>query len=376
MTRVPLVDLAAQERAVADDVLTAVANVAREGRFVLGPRVEAFERWLAEACRSTHAVGVASGTDAIELSLRALGVGAGHAVVTPAFSFVAAAEAIAASGARPVFCDIDSVTMSATGPTVREAIERARVAGLCVRAIVPVHLFGLCAPLGELSSIARHERFVLVEDAAQAMGARDQAGRAAGGVGDAGCFSFFPTKNLGAWGDAGAVVTSDDAVATRLRRLRAHGAVAPYVHAEPGRNSRLDALQAAVLLAKARHLGDWQRSRARIGERYVRELTAFPLVLPRVPDPPAVHAWHAFVVRVPKGRDALSVRLRERGVETRVYYPIPLHRQECFRGLEEPELPYAEEACRTALAIPMFPTMTDEQQTWVIAQIAEFFGGR
>ncbi|MGA7123245.1 MAG: DegT/DnrJ/EryC1/StrS family aminotransferase [Polyangiaceae bacterium] len=376
MKRVPLVGLAAQEATVAEEVLAAVADVARDGRFVLGPRVEAFERWLAEACGGGHAVGVASGTDAIELSLRALGVGAGDSVVTPAFSFVAAAEAIAATGARPVFCDVDPVSMNATAGTVKQAIDRARAAGLRVRAIVPVHLFGLCAPLGALSAIARQERLVLVEDAAQAIGARDGAGRAAGALGDAGCFSFFPTKNLGAWGDGGAVVTSDEAVAKRLRRLRAHGAVAPYAHAEAGRNSRLDELQAAVLLAKAKHLADWQHARAHAAERYLRELEGLPLALPPVPAAPAVHAWHAFVVRVPRGRDALSAWLHERGVETRVYYPIPLHRQECFRGLSEPDLPYAEQASATALALPMFAALTDEQQTRVIDQIAQFFRSR
>ena len=376
MTKVPLVDVAAQEATVAEEVLAALASVAREGRFVLGPRVDAFERWLADACGASHAVGVGSGTDAIELSLRALGVGPGHAVVTPAFSFVAAAEAIAATGARPVFCDVDDATMNATGRTVADAIDRARREGLRVRAVVPVHLFGLCAPLDELTEIARLERLSIVEDAAQAIGAHDDAGRAAGSVGDAGCFSFFPTKNLGGWGDGGAVVTSNEAVAGRIRRLRAHGAIAPYVHAELGRNSRLDALQAAVLLAKARHLGEWQRARQRIAERYLRELAGVPLLLPAVPGSPAVHAWHAFVVRVPRGRDALRAWLGERGIETRVYYPIPLHRQECFRGLEGSDLPCAEQLCRTVLALPLFATMTDDQQAWVIAQIEEFFAGR
>ncbi len=376
MTRVPLIDLGVQEASVAEEVLAAIARVARDGQFVLGPAVEEFERWLAGECSTAHAVGVASGTDAIELSLRALGVGAGHAVVTSAFSFVAAAEAIAATGARPVFCDVDRDTLNATGRTVTQALERARAGGLQVRAIVPVHLFGLSAPLRELMAIARRERLMLIEDAAQAICARDELGRAVGAVGDAGCFSFFPTKNLGAWGDGGAVITADEAVATRIRRLRAHGAVAPYAHAEPGRNSRLDAVQAAVLLAKARHLADWQQGRARIADRYLRELAGLPLVLPHLPQPPAVHAWHAFVVRVPEGRHALSEWLRERGVETRVYYPIPLHRQECFRSLDEPELPCAEEACRTALALPMFAAMTGEQQTRVIGEIRAFFRGR
>ena len=368
--RVPLVDLAAQEAEVAEEVLAAVAEVARGAQFILGARVEAFEQWLARECGAAHAVGVASGTDAIELGLRALGVGAGDAVVTPALSFVAAAEAIAATGARPVFCDVEAETMNASARTVADAIRRARGAGLRVRAVVPVHLFGLCAP-GDLSALAKSEEIALVEDAAQALGARDDAGRPAGAAGDAAGISFFPTKNLGAWGDGGAVVTSRDDVAARVRRLRAHGAVAPYRHAELGRNSRLDALQAVVLLAKSRHLPAWQASRARVASRYAAELARLPLVLPHVPPAPATPAWHAYVVRTPC-RDALGAFLRDAGVETRVYYPVPLHRQECFLGLDEPALPGVEAICQTALAFPLFPAMTDEQQGYVLEQVARF----
>jgi dTDP-4-amino-4,6-dideoxygalactose transaminase len=374
--RVPLVDLAAQEATVADEALAAVAALVREGRFVLGARVEAFERWLADTCGVAHAIGVASGTDAIELGLRALGVGPGDAVVTPAFSFVAAAEAIAATGAHPVFCDIDACTMNASAATIDEAIDFARRSGLRVRAMVPTHLFGRCAPMHELSAIAEREGLVIVEDAAQALGAREERGRAAGAGSNAGCFSFFPTKNLGAWGDAGAVVTPDARVAERVRRLRTHGAVSPYIHAEPGRNSRLDALQAVVLLTKARHLAQWQDARARIASRYLRDLARLPLVLPVAPEAPAVHAWHAFVVQVPDCRDALASWLEERGVETRVYYPLPLHRQTAFRAMTESHAPRADEASRVALALPIFSTMTQAQQSWVVEQVARFFGQR
>jgi dTDP-4-amino-4,6-dideoxygalactose transaminase len=371
VTRVPLIDLAAQEAGVAEEALAAIAEVARAAQFVLGARVEAFEQWLARECGVAHAVGVASGTDAIELALRALGIGAGDAVVTPALSFVAAAEAIAATGARPVFCDIEAETMNASARTVEDAMRRARGAGLRVRAVVPVHLFGLCPPMRELTALAASEKVALVEDAAQALGARDDAGRPAGGAREAGCISFFPTKNLGAWGDGGAVVTSRDDVAARVRRLRVHGAVAPYRHAELGRNSRLDALQAAVLLAKSRHLPAWQASRARLASRYAAELARLPLVLPHVPPAPATPAWHAYVVRTPR-RDALGAFLRDAGVETRVYYPVPLHRQECFASLGEPALPEVEAICRTALAIPLFPAMTDAQQTHVLEQVKRF----
>ncbi len=380
---VPLVDVAAGQAAVVHEVMAEVARIAEGGRFVLGPRVEEFERWLATTCGVSDAVGVASGTDAIELALRAFDVGPGDAVVTPAFSFVAAAEAVVAAGARPVFCDIDSSTMNVSGASVAAAVARASRAGLRVKAIVPVHLFGRCAPMGELRVIAEREGLVVVEDAAQAIGARDADGRPAGGVGAAGCFSFFPTKNLGAWGDGGAVVTPHGPAAARIRRLRAHGAVAPYTHAEPGRNSRLDTLQAAVLLVKTRHLEEWARAREQIAGRYLRDLAHFPLVLPAVPAPPARHAWHAFVVRVPEGRDALAVWLRDRGVETRVYYPSPLHEQASFRRFlafpasgDGAELPTSVEACRTALALPIFPAMTGDQQAWVVEQTAAFFASQ
>jgi dTDP-4-amino-4,6-dideoxygalactose transaminase len=372
VVRVPLVDLAAQEASVADEVLAAIGQVAREARFVLGARVEAFEQWLAAACEVTHAVGVGSGSDALELALRALGVGPGDAVVTPALSFVAAAEAIAAVGARPLFCDVDLETMNASERTVEDALARARREGLRVRAVLPVHLFGRCAPLNALRALAVREGLALVEDAAQAIGARDELGRATGSVGDVGCFSFFPTKNLGAWGDGGALVTAREEIAGRVRRLRAHGTVEPYVHAELGRNSRLDALQAAVLLAKVPHLSEWQRARDRIARRYLSELSSLPITLPWAPAPPAVHAWHAFVVRSDR-RDELAGSLRDGGVEARVYYPVPLHRQRCFESLREPSLPVAEGICRTALALPVYPLMHEDQQGLVIERMRRFF---
>jgi dTDP-4-amino-4,6-dideoxygalactose transaminase len=370
--RVPFVDLAAQEQTTASDVLAAIAEVGRDARFILGPRVEAFERWLAESCGVPYAVGVASGSDALELSLRALGIGAGDAVVTPALSFVAAAEAIAAAGARPVFCDVDAVTMNASVETVAEAIDRARRGGLRVRAILPVDLFGRCAPLVALGALAEKEGLLLVADAAQSIGAADDAGRPSGAAGDAACFSFFPTKNLGAWGDGGAVVTRREDVSARVRRLRAHGALQPYVHGELGRNSRLDALQAAVLLAKAPRLPAWQSARARIARRYQSELAGLPVTLPAAPEAPAVHAWHAYVVRTER-RDDLVAALRDSQVEARVYYPVPLHRQPCFAALAEPELPVAEAICRSALALPISPGLRDEQQSHVIEQIARLF---
>jgi dTDP-4-amino-4,6-dideoxygalactose transaminase len=369
--RVPLVDLAAQEAGVAGEVLRAIERVAREGTFVLGPQVAAFERWLASSCAVAHAAGVASGTDAIELSLRALGVGPGDGVVTPAVSFVAAAEVIARIGAVPVFCDVDAKTMNADLRAVGEAIDRSRKAGRQIRALIPVHLFGLCAPMSSLRALATAEGIALLEDCAQALGARDSDGRPAGSSGDAAAFSFFPTKNLGAWGDGGAVATGRDDVAERVRTLRVHGAVTPHIHDEIGHNSRLDEIQAAVLMVKTAYLERWQIARARIAERYRAELRSFPLLLPSAPEPPATHAWHAFVVRSDR-RDALVQWLRERGVDARVYYPKGLHHQACFSTLEIAALPAAEQICRTTLALPIHPSMTEPAQSYVIEQVVNF----
>jgi len=370
---IPLVDLAAQDAAVRDEALAEIAKVAQGGHFILGSSVERFERWLATACGVRHAVGVASGTDALELGLRALGVGPGDGVVTPAFAFIAAAEAIAATGARPLFCDVEDETLCASARTMAVAVERGRHLGLAVRALLPVHLFGACAPLAELQALARSEGLALVEDAAQALGARDASRLAAGAVGELACFSFFPTKPLGAWGDGGAVVTDDEGFAQRIRLLRAHGATAPYVHRETGRNSRLDAIQAAVLWVKTRHLASWQEARAKVAARYRAGLRDLPLVLAPDRPPPSVHAWHAFVVRVDGRRDALSAWLDSRAVATRVYYPLPLHRQPCFLHLGEPPCPNAERACRTALALPMSAALTAAQAQEVIDAIRAFF---
>ena len=358
---------------MASEALAAIGQIAAEARFILGPHVEAFERWLARACDVAHGVGVASGSDALELSLRALKIGPGDAVVTPAVSFVATAEAIMATGARPVFCDVDAASMNGSERTFDDALRRAQRAGLRVRAVLPVDLFGLCAPSALCAFAARHG-LALIDDAAQALGARDDGGRPAGSSGDAGCFSFFPTKGLGAWGDAGAVVTSRADVAASVRRLRVHGASEPYVHPELGRNSRLDAVQAAVLMAKTSRVAVWQSRRTRAARRYIVELADLPLRLPADPAPPAVHAWHAFVVRSER-RDELLAWLRARDIESRVYYPIPVHRQGCFAPLQEGPLPEAEDLCRTALALPIFSAMTDDQQTQVIDAIRAFFAG-
>jgi dTDP-4-amino-4,6-dideoxygalactose transaminase len=242
-----------------------------------------------------------------------------------------------------------------------------------VKAIVPVHLFGVCANLTELAALAKSEQAALVEDAAQSLGARDSSGCIAGGMGEVGCFSFFPTKPLGAWGDGGAIVTDDDAVAQRLRRLRVHGATSPYIHETIGRNSRLDSIQAAVLWVKSRHLASWQRQRAYRATRYLEAFDGLPVLLPATAPAPALHAWHAFVIRVERDRDKLAAWLACRGVASRVYYPLGLHQQPCFLHLGEPSLPNSEMACQTALAIPISAALTDAEQDIVIEAVQSFF---
>lgn len=363
--RVPLADLAAQHATIRDEVLAAAHAVIESQAFVLGAPVATFERALASACGASHAVGVASGTDALVLALRALGVGPGDAVITPAFGFVASAEAIAVVGARPVFADVELATFNVSPESVERAVTRD------VRAILPVHLFGQCADMAKVGAIAKRHGLAIVEDAAQAIGATD-GGRDAGAMGDAGCLSFFPSKNLGAWGDGGAVLTSRDDVAARVRRLRAHGMSAPYVSEEIGTNSRLDALQAAVLNAKLAHLEGWNEARRRVAARYRERLADLDgLVLP-VERAGARHVYNQLVVRC-DARDALAAHLAERGVATRVYYPVALSRMPCFAHLDVPHMPSAELAARTALALPMYPELADDAVDYVADAVRAFF---
>jgi dTDP-4-amino-4,6-dideoxygalactose transaminase len=370
--RVPLIDLAAQHAAIRDEVMAAAEGVIDSQAFILGEPVARFEETLARLAGAKHAIGVASGTDALVLALRATGVGAGDAVVTTPFTFVATAEAIVAVGARPLFADVEARTMTLDPASVEHRIKRARATGTRVRAVLPVHLFGQCADMSGLSEVARAHELVLVEDAAQAIGARCSLG-AAGGIGDAGCFSFFPTKNLGAWGDAGAVVTSDARVAERVRRLRVHGIGADGQSAEPGMNSRLDALQAAVLGAKARHLDAWTSARRAVAARYGDGLGGISgLELPHA-RAGGLHAYNQYVVRTPR-RDALAAHLAGRGVATRAYYACPVHRHAAYRGYVETEkLTNAEAASRTSLALPMYAELGEAEQAYVVDAIRAFY---
>ena len=367
---VPLVDLQAQYVSLKDEVCAAVEHVLASQRFVLGDEVRRLENSLAEYCEAKHAVGCASGSDALLLALMAIDVGDGDEVITTPASFFATASAITRLGARPVFVDIERRTYNIDVSRVADAITSR------TKAIIPVHLYGQCAEMAPLLALGESHGIPIIEDAAQAIGATDH-GRRAGSMGAIGCFSFYPTKNLGGAGDGGFVTTNDDGLAQRLRRLRAHGGMTEYEHVEVGINSRLDELQAAVLNVKLPHLDQWSDERADVAAIYTRLLSeadlSFELTTPFV-RPECRHIFHQYVIRVPQHRDALMNHLRERGVGSKVYYPIPLHQQECFSylGYEAGEFPEAEGLATETFALPIYPELTEAQQQYVVESIASF----
>jgi len=367
---VPLIDLRAQYASIRDDVREAVDRVFESQHFVMGPEVAALEAEVAAYCQTKEAIGCASGSDALLLTLMALDVGPGSEVITTPFSFFATASAIARLGARPVFVDIDPTTYNVNVDLIEAAITpRTRV-------VLPVHLYGQCADMDQLMALCEAKNLILIEDAAQAIGAEDR-GRRAGSMGFAGSFSFYPSKNLGAAGDAGIITTSDSDFATRVRRLRVHGGLTEYQHIEVGINSRIDAIQAAVLRAKLPYLDRWSDARAQKAQKYTKLLEAAKLnfrVTPPLVKSDNRHIFHQYVIRVPEHRDALMEHLKARGVATKVYYPIPLHLQECFAflGFKAGEFPESERAARETFALPLYPELTTEQQEYVVNAIQDF----
>ena len=370
--QVPLLDLKQQHAALREELREAVGRVLDSQQFILGEEVRLLEEELAAYTGAAHAVGCGSGSDALLLALLALDAGPGSEVVTTPFTFFATAGAIARAGARPVFADIEPRTYN-IDPEKMEAAVTART-----RALMPVHLYGQCAEMAEVMRVAGRRGLPVVEDAAQAIGARDEAGRA-GSVGAAGCFSFYPTKNLGAAGEAGLVTTGDAGLAERLRRLRVHGGATEYHHDEVGFNSRLDALQAAVLRVKFPRLDAWSDARRERADAYTRLLSEAGLdefVTPPYVRPGARHIFHQYVVRVPAARrDALLAHLKAAGVGTKVYYPVPLHLQPCFAylGHKEGDFPESERAARETLALPVYPELTRAQQEHVVEAVRRFF---
>jgi dTDP-4-amino-4,6-dideoxygalactose transaminase len=372
-----MLDLSRQYASIRAEMLAAVDRVCDSQRYILGDDVTAFEREFAALCGTSDAVACASGTDALWLALAAAGIGPGHDVITTPFSFFATASSIVRAGAQPVFVDIDPLTLNLDPAQVerRLATKSARR-----RAIMPVHLYGQCADMEALNRMAAEHNLVVVEDAAQAVGA-SWSGKPAGALSLAAAFSFYPTKNLSAFGDAGALTTSDPNIAERLRLLRNHGGKQRYYHDEIGANSRMDSIQAAVLRVKMPHLADWNTARRERATIYDRLLTdsgltggAASQVTRLSVSPQARHVYHQYVVRVPK-RDELRKFLGGRGVNTEIYYPVPLHLQKCFAylGYAPGDLPEAERAAAEVLALPMFPELREDEQKWVIESMADFY---
>lgn len=371
---VPLLDLARQHGPLQEQFAAALAKVCQSGWFCLGPEVKQLEESLARYSGVKHAIGCASGSDALLLALMALEVGPGDEVIVPSFTFFATASAVARLGAAPVFADIDPATFN---------IDPASVHGLLTaktRAIIPVHLYGQCAEMDALLEVSRAAGVPLIEDAAQAIGAEFD-GRRAGSMGQIGCFSFYPTKNLGGAGDGGMVTTGDDKLAEKLRLLRVHGMEPRYYHSLVGVNSRLDAFQAAILNVKLPHLDRWTDMRTESADRYTAlfheagldRLVGLPRAMPH-----RRHVWNQYVVRIPDGRrDQLRSFLAEAKIGSEIYYPLGLHEQQCFLylGYRRGDLPETDRATAEVLALPIYPGLTAEEQAAVVARIAQFYAG-
>jgi len=367
---VPLLDLTAQYAPLRTDILAAITRVCDSQRFILGPEVEAMEKEFAGMLGVSDAVSMSSGTDALLAVLMALGIGPGDEVITPTFSFFATAGCVSRVGATPVFVDIDPITFN-VDPA---AIERALTPR--TKAILPVHLYGLCADMNAILAIAARAGVPVIEDAAQAIGARIGTNQA-GSLGLAGCFSFFPSKNLGAFGDAGLVTTNDATLAHELRLVRNHGAEPKYYHSRIGGNFRLDALQAAVLRVKAPHLAAWTAARRTNAERYrtlFADANLSKVVELPVETPGYTHIYNQFVIRVPR-RDELREHLSRQRIGTEIYYPVPFHRQECFADLARAgaHFPVADQVAESCLALPIYGELTDPQLQHVVASIAAFY---
>jgi len=369
--RVPLIDLSAQHRALRYELQRAIQKVLDSQQFVLGPEVQSLEEGIANYCRTAYAIGCASGSDALLLALMALDLKAGDEVITTPFTFFATGAAIARLGAKPVFVEIDSQTYNLKVERVESAITPR------TRAILPVHLYGQCVEMNALNEIGKRRNLPIVEDAAQAIGAECQ-GQRAGSMGLIGCFSFYPTKNLGGAGDGGALTTNDENLANRLKTLRVHGGRTEYEHDELGINSRLDSIQAAVLGVKLKYLDQWSEARRKHAERYTELINAAGLSERMIP--PFIssgfrHIFHQYVVRVPGHRDKFKESLAANGISTKTYYPVPLHLQKCFAsfGYHKGDFPEAERAADETLAFPLFPELSEEQMLYVVDVCRRFF---
>lgn len=375
-----MLDLSRQYAGLRDEFLAAITRVCDSQKYILGEEVTAFEREFAGFCGTTESVACASGTDALWLGMAAAGINQGDSVITTPFSFFATASTIVRAGARPVFVDIDPETLNIDPARVGQALRNSAPRR---HAVMPVHLYGQCADMDALAALAADFKLTIIEDAAQAAGATWN-GKPAGSLGTAAAFSFYPTKNLSAFGDAGILTTSDPVLAERARLLRNHGAKQRYFHDEIGANSRMDSIQAAVLRVKMGHLQSWNDSRRSRARTYDQLLAAAGLTKTGANQPapvvllktrkPATHIYHQYVIRVQQ-RDKLRDFLKDRGVGSEVYYPVPLHLQKCFGylGYLKGDLPEAELAAEEVLALPMFAELEESEQRYVVESIAEFY---
>jgi dTDP-4-amino-4,6-dideoxygalactose transaminase len=388
MTNVPLLDLKAQFAQIRAEVMPVIDQVCASQHFILGAHVHALEEELARYCGASAGIGVSSGTDALLLALMALGIGAGDEVITSPFTFFATAGTIARTGARPVFCDIDPLTFNLSPVAVQAFIDERctkqggqlvnRATGGRVKALMPVHLYGQSADMAPLMAMARQHGLRVIEDAAQAIGTAYTNGQRVGTFGDVGCFSFFPSKNLGAFGDAGLCTTNDAELAESMRVLRVHGGKPKYFHAVIGGNFRIDELQAAVLRVKLKYLDGWTQGRQR-NAAYYDSAFADAGLGEKLRTPTAIeggrHIFNQYVVRVQR-RDALKQRLTERSIGSEIYYPVPLHLQACFAYLDyrPGDFPHSERAAEETLALPIYPELEEAQLAHVVATILDFYG--
>ena len=390
MTKVPFFDLKRQFTSLREDILSEIASICDDQGFILGPRVEQFEHAIESLCGGGHAVGASSGTDAELLILMALGLAPGEAVITTPFTFFATAGCVARLGATPIFVDIEEATLNLSPKNLEYFLDtkcekdgnsvRTRD-GLTIKAVIPVHLFGLCCQMDEIQSICARYGLPVVEDAAQAVGAEypsSNGTKRAGGIGEFGYYSFYPTKNLGAFGDAGLAIAQDERLGQRMKILRNHGMEPKYYHEYVGGNFRLDSLQAAVLLKKLPFLSKWSRRRNAIAQHYRREFAELAPALRLTAEPyrgqlgDRGHIYHQFVVRTSK-RAQLREHLRNRGVGTEIYYPVSLNQQKCFAHLGAGSFPESEAAAAEVLALPIFPELTDGEVELVAEAVTAFF---
>ena len=375
--KVPLLDLKAQYKTIKDEILDVTADIFESQYFILGPHVEKLEKEIAEYCCVKYALGVSSGTDALLIALMAAGIGPGDSVITTPYTFFATAGSIARVRAKPIFADIDPDTYNISPEKISEivcsmkAAERARL-----KAIMPVHLYGQCADMDPVLDIAKKFNLLVIEDAAQAIGS-EYKGRRAGSMGSFGCFSFFPSKNLGAFGDGGIVTVKAAAFYEKLHILRVHGSHPKYYHRYIGGNFRLDAIQAAIVSVKLKHLDGWTEARQKNAQRYAKLFVEAGLdekiKLPVQKE--SRHIYNQFVIEIPEKRDDLRVHLNNAGIGNEVYYPVPLHLQECFAylGYREGDMPVSERAALHTIALPIYPELTEDMQAYVVEKIREFY---